>query len=261
MDSDVAVRPGESKEAYRERRYAAIRARERTRRRELISGAVPVVMDVDDFGFLMPGYDDLLRLKATYPAFRVTAFTIPFPKEFFAPENRKLFKVEQYRKWAAIVNEQDWIEVAVHGFAHTHFEMEAGYDKCIELIKAFENLFEEIGLTYSKIFKAPFWQYSYDAFAALRDRGYTVALDRNHPRPVPKGLPTYLYNWSFEEAPPAGAIIKGHGHFTGRNLNNIRDTLPNIAHHLPAATRFMTIGEYLASEWPERESQALPIIL
>lgn len=246
MDSDTSVRPGETKEQYRTRRYAAIKAREIARRKEIASGKVPVVMDVDDFGFLMPGYDDLLQLKKTYPGFKVTCFTIPFPKEFFAPANRKFFKVEKYRKWAELVNEQDWIEVALHGFAHTHFEMETGYDKAIQVIKAFENMLADVGLKYVKIFKAPYWQYSYDALVALRDMGYTVAIDRNHPRPLPEGLAQYIYNWSFEEPPPVADIIKGHGHFTGNNTNNIRDTLANIVHHLPSTTRFMTISEYLA---------------
>lgn len=242
---EYAVLPGETKVEYRNRMIRLMRKVQSIRRHALAGGRVDVVMDVDDFGFLMPGYDDLLRLKKAYPNFRITAFTIPFPKEFFGNTNSKLFKVERYRKWAAIVNEQEWLEVALHGFAHTHFEMETTYDKAIQTISAFENMFDELGLKYSKIFKAPYWQYSYDAMVALRDRGYVIAIDRNHPRPVPPGTKTYLYNWSFEEPPPATGIIKGHGHFTGRNANNIRDTFANIAHHLPATTKFLTISDYI----------------
>lgn len=244
MHDDLSVLPGESKAEYRVRAFRIMKERAIARKKDLAAGVVPVVMDVDDFGFLMPGYDDLLRLKNTYPGFRITAFTIPMSKDFFLPENKEHFKIDKYRKWAEIVNAQDWIEVAIHGFAHTHLEMETSYAQAITLIDAVENMFAEIGLNYAKIFKAPYWQYSYDALVALRDKGYLVAIDRNHPRPTPEGLDIYMYNWSFEEPPPAGAIIKGHGHFTGRNSNNIKDTFPNIAHHLPAATRFLTIGEY-----------------
>lgn len=213
----------------------------------MASGEIPVVLDVDDFGFLMPGYDDLLRLKRSFPNFKITAFTIPLPREFLVPENAKHFSTEKYRKWAELVNKEDWIEVAIHGFAHTAQEMEIDYPRAIELLTATENFFAQTGLKYVKIFKAPYWQYSFDALVALRDKGYTIAIDRNHPRPVPEGAKTYIYNWSFEEDLPDLKEILGHGHFTGRNANNIADTLPNILHHLPHDTKFLTISEYLKS--------------
>jgi peptidoglycan/xylan/chitin deacetylase (PgdA/CDA1 family) len=234
--------------------YQELKDDERTKRKLLSTGQVPVVMDVDDFGFLLPGYDDLLRLKESFPNFRITGFTIPIAKEFYSRENAKHFTTEKYKKWAELVNEQDWIEVAIHGFSHIHHEMETTYDKAMLTLQATENFFEQVGLNYSKIFKAPYWQYSYDALMALRDRGYVIAIDRNHPRPVPPGSKTYQYDWSFEEILPEfkkeeGALlyrpVKGHGHFTGRNKNNIQDTLANILHHLPRDTHFMTIGEYI----------------
>lgn len=244
MPFDPSVKEGESKTEYRLRMVAEGKREAARRRKELASGKVPVVMDVDDFGFLMPGYDDLLRLRKSFDDFRITAFTIPLPKEFFVSGNAKHFSQEKYRQWARLVNEQDWIEVAIHGFAHTHNEFELSYDKAMTMLTAVENFFEEIGLRYAKIFKAPYWQYSYDALVALRDRGYLVAIDRNHQRAVPAGLKTYIYNWSFEEPLPVAEVIKGHGHFTGRNTNNIADTLANILHHLPRETHFMQVGEY-----------------
>lgn len=245
MPANFAVRPGESKQEYRARMDAELKAEEGRRRKALARGQIPVVMDVDDFGFLMPGFDDLLRLKKSLPGLKITCFTIPLAKEFYDPANAKQFSFEKYAKWAEIVNSLDWIEVALHGFSHVHHEMEGSYEKTMELLQATENLFERVGLKYSKIFKAPYWQYSYDALVALRDRGYVIAIDRNHPRPLPEGSKSFIYNWSFEETLPGAPIIKGHGHFTGRNANNIGETLGNILHHLPATTRFMTIGEYL----------------
>lgn len=244
MSVNLQVKKGETKPEYRERVLHAYKMEARARRRSLTSGEVPVVMDVDDFGFLLPGYDDLLTLKKSFPDFKITAFTIPLPKEFYHNANAKQFSLEKYEKWAEIVNTHDWIEVAVHGFSHVHNEMECSYDQAIQTITAFENLFERIGLKYEKIFKAPYWQYSWDALVALRDKGYIVGIDRNHTRPVPDGLQTYLYNWSFEEPLPELPIIKGHGHFVGRNKNNISDTLRNILHFLPTGTHFMTIKEY-----------------
>lgn len=245
MPVNLKVKPGESKQEYRARVVEEMKHDIIRRRRLLADGKVEVVMDVDDFGYLLPGYDDLLRLKKSLPRFKITCFTIPIAKEFYNPVNAKHFTTEKYKKWAAIVNEQDWIEVAIHGFSHIHNEMETSYEKTMLTLQATENFFKEIGLNFSKIFKAPYWQYSYDALVALRDRGYVVAIDRNHPRPVPPGLKTYVYNWSFEEPLPDENPLKGHGHFTGQNSNNIAETLPNILHHLPPATKFLTIGEYI----------------
>lgn len=244
IPANLAVKKGESREEYRERVAHEMKAAARRRRRAMSRGEIPIVMDVDDFGYLMPGYDDLLRLKKSFPKLKITAFTIPLPKEFYAPENAKHFSMEKYKRWAKIVNTHDWIEVALHGFSHVHHELETDYAKAIDLLKATENFLDQIGLKYSKIFKAPYWQYSYDALVALRDRGYIVAIDRNHQRPVPEGLNTYVYNWSFEEELPPHDIIKGHGHFTGANTNNIGETLANICHSIPADAHFMTIGEY-----------------
>lgn len=245
MPSNLAVKPGETKAQYRERVVREMQEEQRRYRRRIARGEVPVVMDVDDFGYLMPGYDDLLRLKQSFPGFKITAFTIPLSSVFYNAENAKHMQISKYREWAKIVNQQDWIEVAIHGFSHVHWEMETSYDKTIQLLTAVENFFGEIGLEYSKIFKAPYWQYSYDSLVALRDKGYVVAIDRNHERPTPDGLKTYIYNWSFEEPLPNVDVIKGHGHFTGQNTNNIGETLPNILHYLPRDTHFQTIGEHL----------------
>lgn len=245
MVVDMKVKPGETKPEYRERVIREGREEDRRRRRAISRGEVPVVMDVDDFGFLLSGYDDLLRLKKSFPDFKITAFTIPLAREFYQAANAKQFTTEKYKKWAAIINEQEWIEIALHGFSHIHNEMETSYDKAIMTIEAWENFFNQVGLKYVKIFKAPYWQYSWDALVALRDKGYTVAIDRNYQRPVPDGLKTYIYNWSFEEPLPTNvSIIKGHGHFTGRNTNNIGDTLANILYHLPTNSKFLTISEY-----------------
>lgn len=248
MSVNLLKKEGETKTEYRTRMIAALKYEARMRRKAMSNGTVPIVMDVDDFGFLMPGYDDLLALKKSFPDFKITCFTIPLPKEFYQEQNAKQFSIEKYKKWAQIVNGMDWIEVAVHGFSHVHNEMEVSYEKATDTLKAMENLFAQMGLEYSKIFKAPYWQYSWDALMALRDRGYTVAIDRNHVRPVPDGLKTYIYNWSFEEQLPDADIIKGHGHFTGNNTNNIGDTLANILHHIPGDAHFLTIGEYMEKE-------------
>jgi peptidoglycan/xylan/chitin deacetylase (PgdA/CDA1 family) len=252
--NSLAIRPGENKAQYRKRVELEMRAHAARYRGAIRRGEIPVVMDVDDFGFLMPGYDDLLRLKAAFPGFKITCFTIPLPKEFYHSRNSAHFSMDKYRKWAEIVNRHDWIEVAIHGFSHVHHELEVPYAKAIDTITAAEKLFDRVGLRYAKIYKAPYWQYSYDAIAALRDKGYVVAIDRDHARPVPDGTKTYLHNWSFEEPIPEVPVIKGHGHFTGQNRNNISATLDSICRQIPRDATFMTIGEHLAAEAAKGEN-------
>lgn len=241
---DAKVKKGETKLEYRKRMTEEMANASKKQRALISSGKIHVVMDVDDFGFLLPGYEDLLRLKKSLPGLKITCFTIPLDKAFYNQENADLFSWEKYKKWADIVNQHDWIEIAVHGFAHTHHEADVDYNKINIMLDAIENLFARVGLEYVKIFKAPFWQYSYDALRVLEERGWVVAIDRNFQRPVPDGLKTFIYNWSFEESLPDSKVIKGHGHFVGRNKNNISETLGNILHHLPKDTHFNFVSEY-----------------
>ena len=247
MQVNYKVQKGETRLQYRARLQKESKDLYLLRKDQLISGELPCTMDVDDFGFLLPGYEDLLRLKKSLPNLKVTLFTIPMSSNFFNSHNAKHFKWESYKKWAKIVNSQDWIEVAFHGFAHVHNECDTSYDKSVTILEATEKLFERVGLKYIKLIKAPYWQMSYDFMVACRDRGYTVAIDKDHMRPIPEGLKTYIFNWSFEEQLPAETpVIKGHGHFTGYNKNNISDTLHNILVELPKDTKFKFVSEYLA---------------
>ena len=178
--------------------------------------------EVHDFGFLLPGLDELKRLKAIYPDFKITCFTIPLPNEFYFGENVKHFKIEKYKKWAEVINSLDWIEIGLHGFSHTHNEMDVNYTKAIDIIKAGEKIFETVGLKYKKMFVTPYWQYSYDSLVALKDLGYTVGLNRNNPIPSPDGLKKFFYTWSFEERVlPANKNVIGHGHTTSRGVSNV----------------------------------------
>ena len=208
------------------------------------------VFSVDDFGFMLPGLDDLIRLKKIYPNFKVTCFTIPMPKEFFHPGNVKYLKTSKLKKWAKMINSYNWMEIAIHGFAHTKWEMDDSYANCEVLLDAVENLFKEIGLKYKKIFKAPYWQYSYDALVLLKNRGYIVALDRNHPKTVPDGLETYYYNWSVEEPLPKEEIIKGHGHTLSRGVaNGLDKCYDNIIKNIPVDAEFRFVSEIVEQEY------------
>lgn len=199
----------------------------------------------DDFGFLLPGLEMLIRLKEALPNFKCTAFTIPMPKEFFHPQNQRHLKVAKMKKWAEMVNSySDWLEVGIHGFAHTQFEMDKNYGQVEIILKASENLFDQIGLKYKKIFKAPYWQYSYDALQCLKDNDYVVALDRNRKLTTPEGLKTYTYNWSIEEPVPVFDIIKGHSHTLPRGVKNgLEQCYKNLIQNIPIDAEFKFVSE------------------
>jgi len=214
---------------------------------------VKFFLEIHDFGMLLPGMDNLLKIKEIYPNFKITAFTIPMPKEFFLPDNQKHFTKDKYRKWAEIVNSYDWLEVGMHGFAHTYYEFDCVYDKAAMALKAGENLWKVAGLKYKKLFVAPYWQYSYDALNALKDGGWAVGVDRNHPIPIPKGLKTFTYNWSYDEELPKGdrdrrhGKIIGHGHYyhTEGSRNAIDDCYYNIIRQIPKDAEFGFISELM----------------
>lgn len=246
MPLDLSVRPGESKAQYRERLSHANEDAKTQLRQDLVDGTIKISFDVDDYGFLLPGHEELLKLKNSFPGIKVTCFTIPLPKEFFLPENQKHFTWEKYRKWAKMVNSLDWLEVAVHGFSHTPYECDCGYYDALIQIEAVEKLFARVGLNYVKIWRAPFWQYSYDFLHALKDKGYVIALNRNAIRPVPESAKSYVYNWSYEEPLPLNPkIILGHGHFEGNNPNNIVQVLGNILREVPTEAKFIKLSEYV----------------
>ena len=202
-------------------------------------------LDADDFGFLLPGFDDILRLKQHYDDFKITLFTIPLPNQFFYSNNAKHFKGDKYKEWAKIMNGYDWLQIGLHGFFHTLGEFDCNYYKAIDMITAAENLFKSIDLKYEKIFRAPYWQYSYEALNALKDKGYTVCINPEYPVAAPEGLKVYKHNWSFEKKIPKEKWIKGHGHIfeTGGSTNAIGACLGNITKQIPQDAKFKFIYE------------------
>ena len=200
--------------------------------------------EIHDLGFLLPGLEDIVRLSKIYPDFKMTCFTIPMSKEFFNETNAKHFKIEKYKKWAEIVNSMPFIEIGIHGFSHTHFEFDTSYEKATKMIEAAESLFDKVGLKYKKLFVAPYWQYSYDALMALKDKGYVVGIDRNNPIRCPEGLKVHKYNWSFEEPIPKKEKVLGHGHLTSKGVkNSIQQTYGNIVRNIPKEAKFGFLSE------------------
>jgi len=218
-----------------------------------------VILDWDDISIATPEIKLLRNIKEHFPKFRCSLFVVPMHSWLLEDEKR----FEQYIDWMAALKDMEWLEICPHGFFHDKTEMMTTYDKAKAVILSTEKSFTkfkvrrqrkifgkkwiyyEPNIKFSKIFKAPGWQMSKEAYEALRDMGYTVAIDRNQPDPNIKGLKTYKFNWSVEEPyPKEFKVVKGHGHIIGM-ANSLVLNYNKLLNDLPTDSEFMTIGEYL----------------
>lgn len=104
--------------------------------------------------------DQLLKLKEVNPAFKCTLFAIPGEM------------TQELLDWCKM--NEHWIELAVHGFTHssnyecekmTYFEFEENMEKFFDMINDY----------FVKVFRAPGWQISNEAFDWLKDNDWVVA--------------------------------------------------------------------------------------
>jgi hypothetical protein len=219
--------------------YLARQKLEKTRRYGRDGRDVPgkYVIDYDDFT-VGTALSNLLRIKKHYPGFKVTAFTIPMHLSVL----KKELPFERLKAWAEVVREYDWIEIAVHGYAHLREECLVDRAKAERLLSESEKTLTELGLPWVKVFKAPHWLASREMYECLRDRGYLVAVDRNQLKPDVPGLKTYTFNWSLDETVlPSEEWIKGHGHFYG-TPNDILLTMSNLFSNLPTQASFQAFA-------------------
>jgi len=115
------------------------------------------IMDFDDFSETNNRLDLLLELKKEIPQLKVTLFTIPGQSS-----------LEFCQK---IVNDYDWIELALHGDIHSYLE-------CIYWNRkksiAYLEKYEKWGC-FKKIFKAPYWKGSKGLYQVLKSNKYILA--------------------------------------------------------------------------------------
>lgn len=208
-----------------------------------------LVLDFDDLELGKPGLEMVLKVKDHYPGLKVTFFMTPAAENLLNGN----IKPAQYREWVEHLKQYDWIEVCPHGFAHMGHEMKwyknnrgnvkmVDYQVANEIIDASEHTFNDLGLPFKKIWKSPHWETSPDAYKALWDRGYVVAVDPN--QDIPLGGPIYLYNWSINEEIPDVDFIKGHGHMFDpySNLNAIQNCFPQLL-SMPTDAQFKFVSE------------------
>jgi len=203
---------------------------------------ISISLDFDDYS---PSYNGLFYLDQIhehYPDCKISLFTIPL----------KTLGEGQVDSWENAMdlveetNKRPWLEILPHGYFHSQHEVENWtYDQTNLAIKAWETLFTKLGMNWKKVMKAPHWQYGYEALRALRDNGYTVAVDPSalSKMKIPDGLKIYTHNWGVQFPFANKTEIKGHGHITQYADTCIADNLGNI-YELPTDKPWKFVSEF-----------------
>lgn len=140
----------------------------------------------------------------------------------------------------------NFVELLVHGYNHNYGEfLNIGKWTAKRKILSAEKIFNESGLSYKKIFRAPHWLLGDATYGALSELGYSVADHRDNL--TPRELRCYQYNWSINEPVPDLNIIRGHGHIQNVCGNGLEEHLDNLL-KLPKDAYFATISEYLGMD-------------
>lgn len=194
-----------------------------------------IALEYDDFGPKNSQLDLLEELKEHYPGFKVTLFTVPLDIRYGKPAP---ITEPEFAPWCkAVKQNEDWIEIALHGLTHLPMEFaEINEDAATKRIIVGEKMFENRGLTLAKIFKAPHWALSKDGKRAAEARGYKVCED-------------HYYHWNLaddfpEELARSGKVIIAHGHVQDVMGNGMAETFDKVM-ALPPDTQFFKLSEIL----------------
>jgi len=117
-----------------------------------------VIVDYDDLtNECMDQLSHILRLKETYPNFKVTIFTIPLKCS-----DKFLGRLQRY---------SEWVELAIHGLRHHSFEFSSKtYDECGKILEQFNRGF------FVRGFKGPQWRLSQDCVQWCHDNKFWVGV-------------------------------------------------------------------------------------
>lgn len=201
-----------------------------------------IILEADDFSPKVYALPFLEEIKSHIPAFKITLFTNSADPGIDA---------ETYKAWVKLVQEHyPWIEIAQHGATHAEKEFDKKGKDLRRTYRSMKRANKITGLKPVKIFRAPFWQASEEAYKLFRRKGYVVATDRNQVRPDIARMRQYRWNWSFEEPDPGFPILKGHGHVTKESANYIGKCMKNLM-NLPQDAEYLFVSEYLKRYWSD----------
>jgi hypothetical protein len=206
-----------------------------------------MIFDFDDFGGnhvisnMCQSRDcrkELDILHGINPAFKVTLFAIPDEM------TRELLD------WCK-ANEA-WVELGVHGIKHTsNYEFEKiTYQEVEDLIYGDPSRSLMLERYFKKLFKAPGWQISDDAFKWLQDAGWMVADQSYNDARRPGELKTYVNdNGNFIARPNGSAggfhVEAWHGHVWNCVGNGIEETFEQVKSLVENAKNFEFVTEIL----------------
>jgi len=192
-----------------------------------------VIFDLDDFCEDFNDLDILFKMKARWPDFKCTLFTIPMK---CSP--RFLQEIKQI----------PWIQMAVHGWEHIPVECQAWSR---EDARKFLRIAEKWGV-FVKGFKAPMWRLSQGTVDALTDEGWWLA-DNSDPASNPNGVvckdTLKRYFAGGNEMIPGrtyGNYHREHGHHNCLNCgNDVRQMYHIYLQRFPEDTKFFFIEDVL----------------
>ena len=172
-----------------------------------------MVCDWDDFHEHNHRYDLLLQLKEIRPDFRCTMFAIP--------------ALGSAEFWGDV---PDWIELAIHGWAHGSVYECANwnYGRMETLLD--NPICQEF---FTNGFKAPGWQISDDCYRVLMERGYWVGDHPDNNERRPQGILSHV--WDGE--------THWHGHIQDVCGNGLEETWPQLVEVVKAAPSFEFVSQ------------------
>lgn len=201
-----------------------------------------IVLDFDDFCEDGNSMDYLFRLRARFPKFKVTLFTIPAK---CSPEFLKAVK------------EVPWIQMALHG--HEHLPVECESWKQHEARTFLLHDYEAGGVfPFVRGFKAPQWRMSQGTINACKELGFWVANNAeaaSNPNNCDyAGSDQYFANGS-EITPGShyGKYQREHGHINCLVTNNdIRQYWHYLLNRIPSDATFHFVDDVMQEYYPNR---------
>lgn len=173
-----------------------------------------MIFDWDDFHEGQHRYDLLLHLKDIRPDFRCTMFAVP--------------ALGSAGFWEEV---PDWIELAVHGWAHgTVYEcLHWPYERMEALLD--HPIVQEF---FTEGFKAPGWQISDGCYRVLLERGWWVGDHPENNDRRPEGLRTNVVG----DLP-----AHWHGHIQDVCGNGLEETFARVSSAVQLADTFELVSE------------------
>lgn len=198
-----------------------------------------IAIEFDDFSPINSRFDLLEKLKEHYPEFKVTMFTVPWEIRYGRNlEESAPITSSKYKPWVDAVKEyEDWIEIAPHGLTHAPMEFaELSANEATKRLIIGTKMFENKGIKYTNLFKAPQWEISKEAKEAIEGMGFIVLEDGYYDWNLAEDLP--------EEIKNSDKIVIAHGHVQNVCDNGLEEVFHRLM-KLPVDTEFYFLSEAL----------------